>query len=74
MTCCQFTTAALTYPYTVEAGRPVLTREGFHTILLRDTILDPVVQCRRFNAFLATHGARVIDPETGRPFPTLVVR
>lgn len=59
--------------YTIENGLPVLTREGFHAVMLRDTLGDPDTQCRRLNAFLATHGARVLDPATGRPFPTLVI-
>jgi hypothetical protein len=59
--------------YITRNGQPVLTREGFHQVMLRDTLGDPDVQCRRFNIFLEVHGQRVLDPATGLPFPTLVI-
>ena len=51
----------------------MLTRDGFHTTMLWDTLGDPDIQCRRFNAFLAAHGTRLLDPLTGQPFPLLVI-
>lgn len=59
--------------YTMQGTLPVLTREGFHTTMLRDTLGDPDVQCRRFNMFLAAHGTRLLDPLTGQPFPSLAI-
>jgi hypothetical protein len=59
--------------YTMQGILPVLTREGFHTTMLRDILGDPDVLCRRINAFLAVHGPRLLDPLTARPFPSLVI-
>ncbi|KAF7594181.1 hypothetical protein BBP40_010030 [Aspergillus hancockii] len=59
--------------YTKKGTIPVLSREGFHTTMLRDTLGDPDVQWRRFNAFLATHGIYLLDPMTGQAFPILVI-
>lgn len=59
--------------YIMQGILPVLTREGFHTTMLRDTLGDPEVQCRRLNTFLAAHGTRVLDPLTGQPFPSLAI-
>jgi hypothetical protein len=59
--------------YTMQGILPVLTREGFHTTMVRDTLGDPDVQWRRLNAFLAAHGTRLMDPLTGLPFPSLVI-
>ncbi|KAK3821591.1 MAG: hypothetical protein J3Q66DRAFT_367281 [Benniella sp.] len=56
--------------YTICNGLPVLMREGFHVLLLRDTLGEPEVTWKRLNAFLAAHGNQVLDPLTGAPFPT----
>ena len=55
------------------SGATVLVRNGFHAAMLRDTLGDPDVQCRRFNAFLAANGAALVDPATGGAFPVLVI-
>jgi hypothetical protein len=60
-------------PNTTQNGRPVLTREGFHAVMLRDTLVDPDAQSLRFNTFLGIHGERVLESATGLPFPTLVI-
>ncbi|KAL2823765.1 hypothetical protein BDW59DRAFT_162932 [Aspergillus cavernicola] len=52
---------------------PILTREGFHSMMLRDTLGDPYVQHRRFNTFLAAHGGNLVDPMTGQRFLSLVI-
>jgi hypothetical protein len=59
--------------YVMQGNLPILTREGFHTIMLRDALGDPDVQCRRLNAFVQTHGARLVDPATGQPFPGIPI-
>lgn len=59
--------------YVMNEQLPVLNREGFHTIMLRDTLGDPDTQFRRLNAFLGVHGARLVDPLTGQQFPSLAI-
>jgi hypothetical protein len=54
---------------TTPSGISGLTREGFRAVVLRDTLMDPVVQLRRLNFFLTQNYARLIDPETRSTFP-----
>ncbi|KAH7161845.1 hypothetical protein EDB81DRAFT_925626 [Dactylonectria macrodidyma] len=46
-----------------------LTREGFRAIILRDALLDPIIQWKRLNTFLAANHQRLINPETLSQFP-----
>ncbi|KAJ0414512.1 hypothetical protein BJY00DRAFT_305567 [Aspergillus carlsbadensis] len=55
----------------MNGATPVLTREGFQLMVLRDTLGDPETQHRRFNAFLAAHGRDLVDPMTGQRFPAV---
>ncbi|KAJ5089015.1 hypothetical protein N7532_007699 [Penicillium argentinense] len=57
----------------MNGATPVLTREGFHLIMLRDTLGDPETQYRRFNAFLAAHRGDLVDPMTGQRFPQVPI-
>ncbi|KAL3483857.1 hypothetical protein BJX62DRAFT_249076 [Aspergillus germanicus] len=57
----------------MNGATPVLTREGFHLIMLRDTLVDPEIQHQRFNAFLAAHGRDLVDPMTFRQFPSVPI-
>ncbi|KAG2024248.1 hypothetical protein GB937_003897 [Aspergillus fischeri] len=57
----------------MNAATPVLTREGFHLVMLRDTLGDPEIQYQRFNAFLAAHGGDLVDPMTGQRFPSVPI-
>ncbi|KAL4755842.1 uncharacterized protein BDW70DRAFT_154642 [Aspergillus foveolatus] len=47
--------------------------DGFHLVMLRDTLGDPEIQYQRFNAFLAAHGGNLVDPMTGRRFPSVPI-
>ncbi|KAH7129777.1 hypothetical protein B0J13DRAFT_644713 [Dactylonectria estremocensis] len=55
--------------HTDNANTLGLTREGFRAIVLRDALLDPIVQWKRLNSFLAANHQRLINPETLSQFP-----
>ncbi|KAL3440235.1 hypothetical protein BJX65DRAFT_316770 [Aspergillus insuetus] len=57
----------------MNGATPVLTREGFHLMILRDTLGDPETQHRRFNAFMSAHGRELVDPMTGQRFPSVAI-
>jgi hypothetical protein len=59
--------------HTMNGATPILTREGFHLMMLRDTLGDPGIQHQRFNAFLAVHGRDLVDPMTGGHFPPVPI-
>ncbi|RAH71900.1 uncharacterized protein BO66DRAFT_447585 [Aspergillus aculeatinus CBS 121060] len=59
--------------HVMNGQTPVMTRDGFHLVMLRDTLGDPEIQCQRFNAFLAAHGGDLVDPMTGRRFPSVPI-
>ncbi|KAI9932587.1 hypothetical protein ASPWEDRAFT_33473 [Aspergillus wentii DTO 134E9] len=48
---------------------PVLSRQGFHSAMLLDTLVDPTGQLSRFNHILSRRHAGILDPETNMPFP-----
>ncbi|OJJ96293.1 hypothetical protein ASPACDRAFT_125852 [Aspergillus aculeatus ATCC 16872] len=59
--------------HVMNGHAPVMTRDGFHLIMLRDTLGDPEIQYQRFNAFLAAHRGDLVDPMTGRRFPSVPI-
>jgi hypothetical protein len=59
-------------PFTTSGpeAMPILTLSGFQALILTDTLMDPDVQFKRLNYILSNNHDRIIDPETGRPFPS----
>ncbi|KAF7551750.1 hypothetical protein G7Z17_g4802 [Cylindrodendrum hubeiense] len=61
-------------PYHTNNANVVgLTREGFRAIILRDALVDPVVQWKRLDTFLSTNHSRLVNPETRLPFPASTI-
>ncbi|KAM5386907.1 hypothetical protein ACJZ2D_000200 [Fusarium nematophilum] len=58
---------------TTSTGTPALTREGFRAAMLMDSLVDPVIQLKRFNFVLGNNHGTLIDPATGAPFPTSTI-